>query len=463
MSRCNLHSQTISAIVAGSLAMLSGCQNFIPQSVNPPRPHPQTVATELSPDATASLTSSVAGDRVSSIYQGNLNDVTVEDAAIALAIAQVPTADANEIASAANNILRNAGAIAPASLDVDLLSTDCIDFATQRDTIDLRDIAAIVAAEVLGNDLQDASDVVTTANRLLPSSQFLETGDIAFIPGQTLPCTPPMASAFDIQLRFFDASLSSSQQAIIREVANRWMRAIVSDLSDETLNVAVGECFSRDTPSLNQRVDDLFIDVYAAPIDGSNGTLAQAGPCILRPGPLFLPAYGVMQFDSSDLNQLELEGELFAIASHEMAHVLGFGTIWAEDKLNLLERNDEGLGLSDPRFLGENAIQAFASLGGAGTIPVENIGGPGSIDSHWREITFGDELMTSRVMSGASPLSRLSIAQFADLGYRVDLSQAEPYTLPNRERLNDATSLQFQKVLGTDHVLYPKRFVGERQ
>ena len=57
--------------------------------------------------------------------------------------------------------------------------------------------------------------------------------------------------------------------------------------------------------------------------------LGQAGPTRLRPGS-FLPASGVMSFDSADLARMESDGSLVRVIIHEMGHVLGFGTIWDE-------------------------------------------------------------------------------------------------------------------------------------
>jgi hypothetical protein len=69
-------------------------------------------------------------------------------------------------------------------------------------------------------------------------------------------------------------------------------------------------------------------------------------------------------------------------------------------------------------------------LGGTGNVPVENTGGLGTRNGHWRETTFGNELMTGFLNSGKNPLSRLTIASLRDLGYIVNLSVADPYKRP---------------------------------
>jgi hypothetical protein len=61
---------------------------------------------------------------------------------------------------------------------------------------------------------------------------------------------------------------------------------------------------------------------------------------------------------------------------------------------------------------------------------VENTGGAGTRDGHWRESVFGNELMTGFYNSGPNPLSAVSAASLRDLGYVVDDSRTEAFTLP---------------------------------
>jgi hypothetical protein len=73
----------------------------------------------------------------------------------------------------------------------------------------------------------------------------------------------------------------------------------------------------------------------------------------------------------------------------------------------------------------------FPTLFGAGAfypgtpVPVENIGGPGTRDGHWRESVLRNELMTGIINAGANPLSALSLVSLRDLGYLVDDAVAE--------------------------------------
>ncbi|MEZ6052056.1 MAG: right-handed parallel beta-helix repeat-containing protein [Planctomycetaceae bacterium] len=220
--------------------------------------------------------------------------------------------------------------------------------------------------------------------------------------GTVVPPTP--TGAFDITLNL-QAGLTPSQIAAFQAAEQRWEEIITGDVPDIGL------------------IDDVLIDASVVAIDGVGGILGQAGPTGLRGGS-FLPFQGIMQFDSADLASLELAGQLDEVILHEMGHVLGFGTIW--DNLGLLLNP----GTADPRFTGAQATTQYNTIfaNAEADIPVENIGGPGTADAHWRETIFTNELMTGFLDGGvANPISAVTIAQFADLGYTVDLAQADPF------------------------------------
>ena len=136
-----------------------------------------------------------------------------------------------------------------------------------------------------------------------------------------------------------------------------------------------------------------------------------------------LTAYGVMFFDTADLQALADEGLLDEVVAHEMGHVLGFGTLW-----NIGRSLLQGSGTADPRFIGPLAISAYDKLGGSGTVPVEGDFGPGTRDNHWDEATFDNELMTGFINSGSNPLSILTVRSLEDLGYAVNPAGADPFT-----------------------------------
>jgi hypothetical protein len=169
-------------------------------------------------------------------------------------------------------------------------------------------------------------------------------------------------------------------------------------------------------------IDDLRIDALIEAIDGVGNVLGSAGPDGLRSDSL-LPYHGVMRFDSADIENLFVAGQLADVILHEMGHVLGIGTIWEELEFQ-----------NGAEYTGPNALAEYRTLTGnpnAAFVPVETDGGPGTAFGHWDEEIFDNELMTGFLNSGVpNPISRMTIGALKDFGYGVNLAAADPYTLP---------------------------------
>lgn len=265
------------------------------------------------------------------------------------------------------------------------------------------------------------------------------------------------AGPFDLELLWLSPA-SPGVQGAFADAEERWEAIIAGDLPDDYALVPAFSCGSN--PDLDRSLDDLLIFVTIAPIDGPGGILGQAGPCYYH-SVGGLPAIGDMYFDEDDLASLQQAGQLQAVVLHEMGHVLGFGTHW--DALGLLAEPALQGGL-DPHFTGAQAIAAFDLAGGTGyaagaKVPVEDQYGPGTADGHWRESVFLTELMTGLLDYGVTPLSAVTLASFADLGYAVDTTQAEPFALAAPSALPAAARrLHF----GPDLLHYPPRRLDPR-
>ncbi len=146
-----------------------------------------------------------------------------------------------------------------------------------------------------------------------------------------------------------------------------------------------------------------------------------------------LPILGSMRFDSADLTNLERTGSIVNIVIHEMGHVLGIGTIWRLFNL-LINPSVPSNANADTHFAGPLAIAAFDDAGGTtytggAKVPVENTAEEGSADGHWRESVLAEEIMTPFFSPGQpQPLSAISVESLADLGYRIDVSQADAFS-----------------------------------
>lgn len=219
-----------------------------------------------------------------------------------------------------------------------------------------------------------------------------------------------------ISLDFF-GSITETQRVMFESAAQRW---------DEIVDTAFAPVTVDD-----EQLDGLRIEASIDPIDGPEGVLGQAGPTVLLNGSE-LPAKGIMQFDSADVARLDSEGSLADVILHEMGHVLGLGTLWT--RFDLINAS----GTNNPQFTGTASTREYAELLGVQEprpVPAANTGGAGTREGHWRELVFGDELMTGFLSGTSRPISRLTIAGMADIGYRVDFDQADAYALPSFREL----------------------------
>lgn len=263
-----------------------------------------------------------------------------------------------------------------------------------------------------------------TAKTAKNSTQF--ESYVAHASVKTSANAAAIQSAYKIEVRFL-GGLNAAQKNAFKAAADRWSKVIIGDLPTVIDGADV--------------IDDLLIEAQGVAIDGPGQILGQAGPTKLRPhaagASALLPAKGIMSFDTADLAKMQAEGTLVDVITHEMGHVLGIGTIW---KLkNLLV----GAGTNNPRFRGVNARREFGVLKGTGPtqVPVENTGGPGTREGHWRETVFRNELMSGFIGGPNNPLSRLTVASLQDMGYVVDMAAAETYALPNLLQMAEAGML----------------------
>ena len=137
-----------------------------------------------------------------------------------------------------------------------------------------------------------------------------------------------------------------------------------------------------------------------------------------------------MEFDEADVAQLEAEGQFDETILHEMGHVVGVGTVWEAKGLVTFTGTD-CLDFPDPRLYRRRCRGRVRAARRLWYCPGrEPRRGPGTRCGHWREAVFDNELMTGFLNPDANPFSRMTIASLGDLGYTVDVSRGEPYSLP---------------------------------
>lgn len=235
-------------------------------------------------------------------------------------------------------------------------------------------------------------------------------------------------SRYVIDVRFWGSAMTAQQQALFTNAAAR-IRGVVSGAippADAT-GADPADCGVTGQPVLAETVPGVIIYASVQVIDGPGKVLAQSGPCFVRDSSDLRTVVGIMEFDVDDLPSLGTGSVLQDIITHEMLHVVGIGSFW----------NDEGLltGFNTPdvAYIGAGGVAGCRATGGTTTcatsVPVENSGGAGTANGHWRESTFGAELMTGFASNGAMPFSIMTVRALEDLGYTINTSAADDYTI----------------------------------
>jgi hypothetical protein len=236
---------------------------------------------------------------------------------------------------------------------------------------------------------------------------------------------PGLTDGFDIWLDFKGSDWTVDLQQAFINAADYFTTII-------TVDIGGGGSYR------GKVIDDLYVTAELKAIDGTGGILGQAGPTAVWTANE-LTAAGKMQFDVADANTFFDKGLWDDIVTHELMHVLGFGTLWEFGTRDLVD------GTNYIGTAGVDAYEAWAGDTNINFIPVEEDGGGGTAGGHWDEgahagdlddtVTVdSNELMTGYIndnsyvkddgvlvaaTNDANYLSEFSVMSLADLGYAV--------------------------------------------
>jgi len=223
---------------------------------------------------------------------------------------------------------------------------------------------------------------------------------------------PAKAGLFNIDIVNL-GGLTASQSAIFTTAEQTWESLITGTQTSLDIN--------------------LTIRAIGRNIDGIGGILGSAAPTSGVAGGGFLYATtGEMSFDSADLTNLENNGSLLDVILHEMAHVIGLGSLWSSSAVSFPNGQEVYVNGSG-EYTGAWGLaayqQEFDPL--ATFIPVELDGGPGTANAHWDEGWAGGpgEIMTG-FLNAPTFISNTTIASFADIGYTTVVTHATAIPVP---------------------------------
>ncbi len=276
----------------------------------------------------------------------------------------------------------------------------------------------------------------------------------------TVPVSATIQTAFTVDVRFFGRAIDPNIQAAFTKAAQRVNALVVGDVPDFALSnydVAL-QCQVNGVAPLTETVGSVVIYASVDSIDGPGRVVGSAGPCAIR-NTSKLTIVGTMKFDVADMTTIFNDGRLNDVIFHEMLHVLGFGTLWDPLYKNLIINK----GTPSTAYIGIAGIAGCVQSGGTGfkcspTVPLENQGGVGTIDGHWRESIFTTELMTGIVSAPgvANPLSLMTIGALTDLGFVTNPAVADTYVLTSASASLLAQIYTFSVTTYSDELLGPR-------
>ncbi|SRR5690554_195513 len=242
---------------------------------------------------------------------------------------------------------------------------------------------------------------------------------------------------YNITLVFQPGTFTAEQQAMIRAAADRWEGLIAGNIPNATTLPPYYRESCLRWQSWNEAIvppelrnvgwfDGLLVTVTAA--QPGETALALAGPC-WTPNPF--PNFGRIWVNMNRLDMMTTTNSLETVMIHELGHVLGIGTIWLDEHRNLIRPipNNCGNPSLPSTFAGQAGVSEYQALGGTNQPPLDEL------CHHWSEERFHTEALTPYITidpggNNHDPLSRMTLGALQDLGYQVNYSAADPYTLP---------------------------------
>jgi hypothetical protein len=221
----------------------------------------------------------------------------------------------------------------------------------------------------------------------------------------------PTPATFQITLDF--ANIPVEDQPYFRRARTTWTDIIKGDLPEVN---TVGLIDPGDGCIYPDIIDDIYVCCRYLDIDGAGAVVGRTLILFIRDGQGAdgLTFAAEVRFDTADIASLKSAGNFQDVIEHELAHALGFGSLWKSK--GLIQDN----GNNSCTYTGTRAKAEYKAISGCSRVP--------NTCGHWNETCLGRELMTT-TLDTTNALSKVTIGSMEDLGYKVDYTTADPYTV----------------------------------
>jgi hypothetical protein len=226
-------------------------------------------------------------------------------------------------------------------------------------------------------------------------------------------------AGFPIEMEFV-TEIAERYTPALRKAQERWSRILApTRLSQAALAAGSDPCPTVPgfAPPLEGGWRGRGVLVYVRLASMSGSGVAAATICRTRSDGA--PLVGAVIINEHRVRWLFVNNLLHDTMLHELGHVFGIGSLWH----GMIEATKDG----GPYFTGPLARKAFDAAGGSSydgpKVPVQV-----DLAHHWRAPILGGELMSPSVGDGMA-LSEITLSALADLGYEVDMSEADAYSL----------------------------------
>lgn len=215
-------------------------------------------------------------------------------------------------------------------------------------------------------------------------------------------------------------------QDAVNNAKAKWESIIISDIPKSITLPKNTKCVMSETQLPEDKlIDDLLIFVIEKAIDGPGVSGGVFGPCLASKSPKYYSRVGLIAFDVDDVAFLKENNLINTLVNQGFATSIGISTFWEYYKLVPKYTTPDPTAF----YKGKNGIKGLKAIGGKGKPIVVKAGGANTPYLFWDPSSYPNELM-SRGVGANFTISKLTVLSFQDIGFKVDESKADEYTIP---------------------------------